>query len=504
MPDQYHHGVRVLEVNEGTRTIRTVSTAIIGLVATAPEALPGVAAEAVVLAIANNADVNYTAASVGTDGNQIRVRYVDPGAADSLLDVTVSGKDITVSLATDALGDITSTANDVITAVNGSAEASALVVADNAAGNDGTGIVNAEEFTRLAGGEDEPFPLNKPVLITNVSDAIGNAGTIGTLPAALDAIGDQASPVIVVVRVAEGETTQDTEANIIGTTTAQGKKTGLQALLVAEQNLGVKPRILGVPGLDTENVAAELVIIGQKLRAFCYAYANECQTISEAILYRDTFGARELMLIWPDFTAFNVNTASTERAYAVSRALGLRAKIDQQVGWHKTLSNVAVNGVTGIDKDVHWDLQDPNTDAGLLNANEITTLIQRDGFRFWGSRTCSADPLFQFENYTRTAQILSDTIAEAHMWAVDKPLHPSLAKDILEGINAKFRELKLLGLIVDANAWLDPNINTEDTLKAGKLYIDYDYTPVPPLENLLFRQRITDQYLADFAARVNA
>lgn len=26
MPDQYHHGVRVLEINEGTRTIRTVST----------------------------------------------------------------------------------------------------------------------------------------------------------------------------------------------------------------------------------------------------------------------------------------------------------------------------------------------------------------------------------------------------------------------------------------------------------------------------------------------
>lgn len=504
MPDQYHHGVRVLEVNEGTRTIRTVSTAIIGLVATAPEALPGVAAEAVVPAIANNADVIYTAASVGTDGNKIRVRYVDPGAADAVLAVTVSGNDITVSLDTDALGDIASTANSIIDAVNGSAEASALVVADNAAGNDGTGIVNAEDFTRLAGGEDEPFPLNKPVLITNVSDAIGNAGTTGTLPAALDGIGDQASPVIVVVRVAEGETTQDTEANIIGTTNAQGKKTGLQALLVAEQNLGVKPRILGVPGLDTENVTAELISIGQKLRAFCYAYAHECQTISEAILYRDSFGARELMLIWPDFTAFNVNTASTERAYAVSRALGLRAKIDQQVGWHKTLSNVAVNGVTGIDKDVHWDLQDPNTDAGLLNANEITTLIQRDGFRFWGSRTCSSDPLFQFENYTRTAQILADTIAEAHMWAVDKPLHPSLAKDILEGINAKFRELKLLGLIVDANAWLDPNINTEDTLKAGKLYIDYDYTPVPPLENLLFRQRITDQYLADFAARVNA
>ena len=52
------------------------------------------------------------------------------------------------------------------------------------------------------------------------------------------------------------------------------------------------------------------------------------------------------------------------------------------------------------------------------------------------------DELFAFESATRTAQILADTMAEGHFWAVDKPLHPSLVKDILEGINAKFRELK--------------------------------------------------------------
>lgn len=36
--DQYHHGVRVAEVNDGTRTNRTVSTAVIGVVCTASDA----------------------------------------------------------------------------------------------------------------------------------------------------------------------------------------------------------------------------------------------------------------------------------------------------------------------------------------------------------------------------------------------------------------------------------------------------------------------------------
>lgn len=98
---------------------------------------------------------------------------------------------------------------------------------------------------------------------------------------------------------------------------------------------------------------------------------------------------------------------------------------------------MGVNGVTGIAADVHFDLQNPNTDAGYLNENAVTTLINKQGFRFWRSRTCADDPLFAFENYTTTAQVLADAIADAHLWAVDKPLHPSLAKDILEGINAK-------------------------------------------------------------------
>ncbi len=60
------------------------------------------------------------------------------------------------------------------------------------------------------------------------------------------------------------------------------------------------------------------------------------------------------------------------------------------------------------------------------------------------------------------------------------------------------------GYLIGADCWLDDTVNTKDTLKAGQLIIDYDYTPVPPLENLMLRQRITDQYLVNFAASVKA
>jgi len=348
------------------------------------------------------------------------------------------------------------------------------------------------------------FPLDTPVLLTNVQSAIAKAGTKGTLAASLQAIADQTKPYVIVVRVKEGATEAATTSALIGTTTADGKYTGMKALLAAKAKVGLVPRILGVPGLDSQPVASALVAIGQQLRAFNYVSAWNCKTKEEAVAYRENFGAREVMVIWPDFQNWNTTANTTAKASSVARALGLRAKIDQEVGWHKTLSNVAVNGVTGISADVFWDLQNPATDANYLNSNEVTTLINEGGFRFWGSRTCSVDPLFAFENYTRTAQILADTMAEAQMWAVDRPMHASLVRDMIESINAKFRELITAGYLIGGSCWYPDDINDKDSLKAGKLVLDYDYTPVPPLEDLTLRQRITDRYLIQFANKVNS
>ena len=110
MAQDYHHGVRVVEVNEGTRSITTVSTAIVGMVCTGDDA------------------------------------------------------------------------------------------------------------------DAKMFPLNKPVLITDVLTASGKAGESGTLARSLDAIADQAKPVTIVVRVPQGETEDETTTNIIGAVTAEGKK----------------------------------------------------------------------------------------------------------------------------------------------------------------------------------------------------------------------------------------------------------------------------------------
>ena len=62
-----------------------------------------------------------------------------------------------------------------------------------------------------------------------------------------------------------------------------------------------------------------------------------------------------------------------------------------------------------------------DSDANNLNNKEITTIICRNGFRFWGNRTPETKA-YLFEVYTRTAQVLADSIAEAQFETIDAPL----------------------------------------------------------------------------------
>lgn len=343
------------------------------------------------------------------------------------------------------------------------------------------------------------FPLDKPVLVTNIRSALAAAeATTGTLLPTLEAINDQASPTLIIVRVATDADPADQALLTIGGATA-GAYTGMQALLAAEVQTSFRPRIIGAPGLETQSVTEALAIIARKLRGRAYAGAIGAD-IAEVATYRENFSARELSLIWP-------NTTSAFAGDLVARALGLRAAIDETQGWNKTLSNVALSGVIGSSKDIWFDIQDDSTDAAALNAANVVTLVRTNGFRLWGNDTCSDLPEWRFESAVRTSQVLQDEIAAGLVWAIDKPLTISLVKDILATINARFRRLANPGAeqrIIGANAWYDPASNEPTDLAAGKLVIDYDFTPTAPLEDLTLNQRLTDKYYANLTSALSA
>lgn len=345
------------------------------------------------------------------------------------------------------------------------------------------------------------FPLNTPIFATSAYDLLAKAGTKGTLAKSLDAIVDQADAQVVIVRVNDSKNTEELKANVIGTAEG-GNYTGLKALRRAKAVTGFTPKILGCPELDSQDVLTELVGVAQATRAFAYGSAGGNPDITEVGNYRKNFGQRELMLIDNEFMAFDPATKKTETATTIARVLGARAKLDKNVGWHKSISNTEINGVSGLKFARSFDLLDKNCDANTLNNKDVTTLIREDGFRVWGNRTCTNDSMMAFEVATRTAQIIQETIASAFMWALDKPMHPSLMEDIIMAINAKLAQYVNKGYILGARVFIDKTLNTSETVQAGQFTISYEFTWVPPLENMVFNQHVTDTFFVNLVDKV--
>jgi len=95
--------------------------------------------------------LTFTAVNEGEAGNEIEIVFANPGSNNASLGIEVEGTKITVNLATDASGDITSTATEIAEAITEHSGASALVEVE-VSGTGGTAV--AAGAKKLEGGAD--------------------------------------------------------------------------------------------------------------------------------------------------------------------------------------------------------------------------------------------------------------------------------------------------------------------------------------------------------------
>jgi phage tail sheath protein FI len=503
MADTFLHGVQVLEVSDGRRPIRTVRSSVIGLIGTASDSEPDVKATLNTGVVSANNAITFTSKLPGVSGNQLKVALIDPAANNAAIAVSVSGYTVTVSLATSAGGTITSTPTTIKTAIENDAEANALVSVANTTGSSGASAVTAVAETAFSGGVDEPFPVNKPVLVAANRTTAAKLGDAGTLSNALDGIFDQTGAVVVVVRVDEGATDADTIDNIIGGVNVDGHYEGVHAFLGAESSLGVVPRILIAPGFtgDAANgVVSELIGIAPRLRAVIVADGPDT-TDEDAVAYAGSFGSDRLYVVDPGVRVIRNGVEVIEPASA--RVAGLIAKSDNDRGFWWSPSNQEIAGIVGTTRAVDFALGDASTRANLLNEANITTIIRQNGFRLWGNRTTSEDAKFAFLSVRRTADLINDSILRAHLWAVDRNITKTYLEDVAGAVNDYLKTLQAEGAILGGSCWPTPDLNTPANISAGKVYFSFDFTPPYPAEDVTFISILTNDYIEDLVSTSN-
>ena len=353
------------------------------------------------------------------------------------------------------------------------------------------------------------FPLNTPVLVAGSRLDAAKLGSTGTLPAAIDGIFDQAGAMVVVIRVAEGATDADTQTNILGgVDPVTGQYLGVQALLAAQSVAKVTPRILIAPGFTHQRpldpadetrqlanpVVAELLGIAERLRAVIIADGPNTLDAA-AIDYREDWGSARIYVVDPHVKVMKGGVIVTEPTSA--RVAGLIAKIDNDKGFWWSPSNNVINGILGSHRPVDFTLGDANARANLLNENEVATIIQEDGYRLWGNRTCSSDPKWAFLSVRRTADMINESLLRAHLWAVDRNIARTYVDEVSEGVNAYLRHLKAQGAILGGKCWADPDLNSPASIADGKIYFNFDFTPPYPAEHITFRSHLVNDYLEE-------
>jgi len=348
------------------------------------------------------------------------------------------------------------------------------------------------------------FPLDTPVLITGPRMAAA-LGANGTLADAYAAIYAQGVNTAIVVRVAEGADAAETKSNVTGDAAAG---TGIWALSHAQNLLGQTPRILAAPGFTStpsadpaSPVTLALIALAGRLRAVAIADGPNT-TEADALLDRAKYGSDRLMIVDPAVRVWDTGTNAHVTRPASAYVAGAISARDAAKGFWWSPSNQVLQGVAGTARPISWAISDPETEANRLNEAEIATIVRADGFRLWGNRSTATDPLWAFLAVRRTADMIYESTETALLWAMDRPFSAQLLIDIRDSVQAYLDTLIRRGAILGGKAWLDPELNSETTLKAGKLFLDFDIEPPAPLEHLTLQARRNGDYYEELVLSV--
>ncbi len=470
MAANYLHGVETIEKETGSRPVKVVKSAVIGLIGTAP------------IGPVNTPVQSLSDIDAAQFGPQL-TGFTIPQALDAVYDYG-SGTVIVINVLDPAVHK-SNAASEPVTfdAATGRAKLAHPAAANLVLKNDSGSATYAE-------GTDYAVDLVSGV-ITRIK-----TGTIPAGATAAKATYDYADP------------TKVTAADIIGAVNAAGMRTGMKALKDTYNLYGYFSKILIAPAYCTQNsVSVELEAMAVQLGAIAYIDAPIGTTLAQALAGRGPAGtinfntsSDRVRLCYPHVKVYDAATNAERLEPLSSRAAGLRARVDLDKGYWWSSSNQQLVGVTGVERPLSAMIDDPQSDVNMLNEQGITTVFSSygSGLRLWGNRTAAwptVTHMRNFENVRRTGDVINESLRYFSLQFTDMPIDQGLIDSLVESVNGFGRKLIGDGALLGFKAWFDPARNPKEELAAGHLLINYKYTVPPPLERLTYETEITSEYL---------
>lgn len=375
-----------------------------------------------------------------------------------------------------------------------------------------------------ATADNAAFPMDEPVLLyTHEADKVAKLGTgpgneALQLVNAVRAQGIEAA--IVVARVAHSTEEAPADAaeeeleNLIGSAASMS---GIHALSYARGHVGVEPDIIVAGGRAAGRVenaknpyAAAVESVCAKLKAI--GVFDTGGPDSEASLeYRADFSSRYSYLVDPYVRVASGSSIVTRPASPWAASMFVK-KDKLKGGPYWSPSNQDVLGILGTARPVTYFDGEVDHEANLLNEAGIATFIpsrvvQGAGGQFspngrilWGNRTASEDALWKFVNVVRTRAVIEKAIVSSFRpWALDENMSAQHVLAIMRSLQSFLDDLTAVGAILGGRVYWDRDMNSNASLRMGKLRIEFDAEETPPLEDLIFGSRRNERYFDTLA-----
>jgi uncharacterized protein len=207
----------------------------------------------------------------------------------------------------------------------------------------------------------------------------------------------------------------------------------------------------------------------------------------------DSFGRRSQFaaLYYPWIEVVNPANGKNVFVPPCGHMMGLWCQTDETRGIYKAPANVVPRGVLGLAYDTNFREQE------LLNPKGINCIRKfRDrGTLVWGARTLaeSNDIDWRYISVRRLMSYISKSIERGTQWAVfepnDEDLWARVTRTITNFLERLWREGALFGGTPEQAFYVkcDSELNTIETMRLGRLYVEIGVCPVRPAEFIIFR-----------------
>lgn len=290
-----------------------------------------------------------------------------------------------------------------------------------------------------------------------------------------------------------------TSAQIIGTNTS-GVRTGSKCLETVFNTFGFTPKILIAPVyIELVAVATEFTALAEKYRAITLIDAPVTTTVTQAIAGRGPASTINLKtssyrayLLCPHLKVYDADSDSNVNAPYSQFMAGVIANVDLNEGYWVSPSNHEILGIVGTEYIVTAAVNDANTEANLLNEKGITTTFTGygTGTRTWGNRSAAYPTNTDPKNFIvirRIADIVHESLEQAMLPFIDKPLNQATIDAIRDTGNGFFRTLIGRGAVLSGSKCTYSADNTAEELALGHVTFDLVFMGPTPAERITFK-----------------